>query len=201
MLTNFGQSRLYSIPRTFLSNRVAVSLVVFETLVGICGYMTLEGYNLREAFYMSVITIATVGFGEVKELTPAGQIFTSFFIILNIGIFAYVLSVFTYYVINGEIFKTMHLSLIKGKIEQLNNHVIVCGFGRYGREVAHHFEHHKMPFVILEHDPMVIEFIQKSEERILYVEADATTDEALQQAGILRAKALITALPDDSDNL
>jgi voltage-gated potassium channel len=77
----------------------------------------------------------------------------------------------------------------------------VCGFGRYGKEVSLHFLHHKMPFVVLENNPVVIEAIQKSEDKILYLADDATHDEALQRAGIKRAKALIAALPDDSENL
>ncbi len=193
--------QFYQVPRTFLSNRVAVFLIIGEFLLGIGGFMLIESYSLREAFYMTVITIGTVGYTEVRPLSADGQMFTSFFIILNFGIFAYVLSVFTYYVINGEIFKKMHESLIGKKIEQLKNHVIVCGYGRYGKEVTHNFLHHKMPFVVVESSPLVIEEIQKSEDKILYIQDDATHDEALQLAGITKAKALIAALPDDSENL
>lgn len=191
----------YKVPRTFLSNRVAAILILVEVIIGICGYIYLEGYSLREAFYMVMITISTVGYTEVRPLSPDGQLFTSFFIILNFGIFAYVLSVFTYYVINGEIFKKMHLNLIGKKIEQLNNHVIVCGYGRYGKEVSLNFLHHRMPFVVVESNPVVVEEIQKGEDKILYIEDDATHDEALQMAGVAKAKALIAALPDDSENL
>jgi voltage-gated potassium channel len=197
----FDKWQPYSIPKTVLSNRLAFLLIGGEVILGIAGFMLLEHYNLREAFYMTVITIATVGYTEVRPLSAEGQMFTSVLIILNIGIFAYVLSVFTYYVINGEIFKKMHLDHIEKKITQLNTHVIVCGFGRYGREVAIHFVHHKTPFVVVENDPGIIEEIQKNEERILYIQDDATHDEALHRAGITRAIALITALPDDSDNL
>ena len=176
-------------------------LILGEFLLGIMGYMKLEGYSLREAFYMTVITISTVGYGEVKPLSPDGQLFTSFLIILNFGIFAYALSVFYYYVISGEIFKKMHTNLINTKINSLKNHVIVCGYGRYGREVSMNFLHHNMPFVIVESDPAVIDSIQKSDDKILYLEDDATHDEALQLAGIKQAKSLIAALPDDSENL
>lgn len=170
-------------------------------MLGTGGFMWLEHYSFREAFFMTTITISTVGYGAVRPLSPAGEWFSSFLILLNIGIFAYALSVFSYYVINGEVFKKMHLRLINNKIEKLKDHVIICGFGRYGREVANNFRHHRMPFVIVEQNKTVIEEIQRSEDKVLYIEEDATHDEALQQAGIMRAKALITALPDDSENL
>lgn len=193
--------RLYSIPSKLLSNRLALVLIFIEFFVGTGGFMLLEHYSFREAFFMTTITISTVGYGTVRPLSPAGEWFSSLLILLNIGIFAYALSVFSYYVINGEAFKKMHLNLINNKIEKLKDHVIICGFGRYGREVANNFRHHKMPFVIVEQDKAVIEEIQRSEDKLLYIEEDATHDEALQRAGIMNAKALITALPDDSENL
>jgi voltage-gated potassium channel len=194
-------NRLYSVPRNLLSNRLALLLIFGEFFVGTLGYMWMEGYNFREAFFMTTLTIATVGYGEVQPLSPAGQWFSSFLILLNIGIFAYALSVFSYYVINGEIFKKLHHRMINNKIEGLKDHVIICGFGRYGREVAMNFQHHRMSFVVVESAKAVIEEIQRSDDRILYIEEDATHDDALLRAGITRAKALITALPDDSENL
>lgn len=194
-------SRLYSVPRNVLSNRLALLLILGEFLLGTVGYMWLEDYSFRQAFFMTTITIATVGYGSIEPLSPAGEWFSSFLILLNIGIFAYALSVFSYYVINGELFKNLHLRMINNKIESLKDHVIICGFGRYGREVAHHFQLHRMPFVVVESSPTVIEEIQRNEDRLLYIEEDATHDDALHRAGITRAKALITALPDDSENL
>ena len=184
-----------------MSGRIAAALILGEILLGIAGFIYLQGYNLTQAFYMTIITISTVGYGEVRPLSEAGELFASFLIILNFGIFAYVLSVFSYYVINGEIFKKMHLNIIRKKIDHLQDHVIVCGYGRYGKEVSQNFIHHNMPFVVVESNPAVIEELQKSEDRILYIEDDATHDEALQRAGITKAKSLITALPDDSENL
>lgn len=195
------KSRLYSIPRNLLSNRLALLLILGEFLIGTLGYIWLEGYSFREAFFMTTLTIATVGYNEVQPLSPAGQWFSSCLILLNIGIFAYALSVFSYYVINGEIFKKLHYRMINKKIEGLKDHVIICGYGRYGREVTMNFMHHKMPFVVVESSRPIIEEIQRSDDKILYIEEDATHDDALLRAGITRAKALITALPDDSENL
>jgi voltage-gated potassium channel len=109
--------------------------------------------------------------------------------------------VFSYYVIQGEIFKNMHFNLISASIDKLSGHVILCGYGKYGREIALHFHKHEVPFVVIENDPLKIEELQKSEDRILYLEDDATHDEVLVKAGISRASALISSLPDDSDNV
>ena len=181
--------------------RWAFLLIVGELMFGIVGYAQLEGYSLREAFYMVVITISTVGYSEVRPLSSDGQLFTSILIVLNIGIFAYLLAVFSYYVTSGELFKRIHFSLIIKKIKHLENHVIVCGYGRYGREVSLHFLHHNIPFVVIEKNMEVIEEIQHSDQKILYLHNDATKDEVLQEAGIAHARALIAALPDDSENL
>ena len=154
-----------------------------------------------EAFYMVIITISTVGYTEVRPLSDTGHLFASILIILNIGIFAYLLAVFSYYMTSGELFKKIHLSLIGKKISQLENHVIICGYGRYGQEVGQHFLLQNIPFVVVEKSKMVIESIQQSKQKILYIHEDATKDEVLQEAGIDNARALIAALPDDSENL
>ena len=192
---------LYSLPNNFLKLRVAFMLVVGEIILGVTGYMQLEGFSLLEAFYMVIITISTVGYTEVQPLSAKGQIFSSALIVLNIGVFAYLLAVFSYYITDGKFFKRLHLSLIGKKITQMENHVIICGYGRYGHEVADHFLHHKIPFVVVEKNKKVVDDIQQSKKKILYVHEDATKDEVLQAAGIAKAKALIVALPDDSENL
>lgn len=191
----------YTIPSSFLSLNVALILLIVELIIAIGGYMLLESYTLVEAFYMTILTISTVGYMEVHPLSTSGQIFTSILIILNIGVFAYLLAVFSYYIIQGEIFKRMHLNLIRSNIDKLSDHVILCGFGKYGKEVAVHFSEHHIPFIVIDNNPKEIEEIQKSEERILYLEADATQDETLINAGIKKARAILSALPDDSDNV
>lgn len=186
---------------SFLSLRLALWLLLGELMLGIGGYMILEGYTLREAFYMTIITISTVGFSEIKPLSPTGQVLTSILILLNIGIFAYLLSVFTFYVIQGEIFKKMNYEIVQRKIQKLEDHVILCGYGKYGKEIAIHLLQHDIPFVIIEKDPEVIEEIRSDGEKLLHIHADATMEDALLQAGINRAEAIISALPDDSENV
>ncbi len=192
---------IYSVPSTYLNIRIALVLLVIDILLGIMGYMLIEGYSLLNAFYMVVITISTVGYTEVQPLSGGGQIFSAFYIIINIGLFAYLLAVFSNYVIQGEIFKKMHVNLIHTNIKKLSGHVILCGYGKYGNEIVLHFGKQHLPFVVIDTNPDKIEALQKSEDKILYIQDDATHDEALIEAGIERASALISALPDDSDNV
>ena len=195
------QERFYQVPSSFLSLKVALNLTLISIGFGVLGFIVVEGYNFIDALYMSIITISTVGYTEVRALTDSGKIFASIYIILNVGLFAYVLAVFSYYVIQGEIFKKMHFSLIARSIEQLSDHVILCGYGRYGKEVAAHFNLHNIPYVIIEMDPERIKLIRESSDKTLYIEDNATEDDTLIQAGIKRARAVISALPDDSDNV
>ncbi|RMG85372.1 MAG: potassium channel protein [Bacteroidetes bacterium] len=184
-----------------MSLRGALTLFAGVIILGTWGYMHLEGYTLEEAFYMTIITISTVGFSEVRPLSPSGHMFTSVLILLNIGAYAYTLSVFSFYIIQGEFFKKMHLDAIKKEIGKLSDHVILCGYGKYGREIAQHFIKHNLPFVIIDNSKKVIEEIAQYEYRLLYLEGDATSDDVLTRAGIQRAKSIISALPDDSENV
>ncbi|KAA3636777.1 MAG: potassium channel protein [Bacteroidetes bacterium] len=186
---------------SFLSLRLALVLMAGELILGISGYTIIEGYTLREAFYMTILAISTVGFTEVQPLSPTGQVFSSVLIMLNIGIFAYLISVFTYYVIQGEIFKKMNYDLIQRKIGKLKDHVIICGYGKYGKEIAIHLLQHDIPFVIIDDDPDVIEGIRQDKLNLLFIHADATLDDTLKNAGIDRAEAIISALPEDSENV
>ncbi len=200
-ITWFARWSIHTVPSTFLSIQIAIALFITELLVGTLGFMLIEHYTVLEAFYMTVITVATVGYTEVRPLDTGGKLFVSIFIMLNIGTFAYILAAFTYYVVEGEIFKNMHTNWIAENIKHLSNHVILCGYGRYGKEIAAHLQKAKIPFVVIDNDTEEIEAIQKSEAKILYVQDDATHDEALQTAGIQRARALISALPDDINNV
>ncbi len=189
------------IPGNVLSLRVAGIMLLAELVIGTLGYCFIEGYTVIEAVYMTVITISTVGFTEVQPLSMAGRAFTAAFILVNIGVFAYLLAAFSYYVIDGKIFKVMQAERAKRRIDQLTNHIIICGFGKYGREIAENLDRHRQSFVIIEMEEEVIQAAPAADEDFLYVHGDATHDEILQEAGIERATGLISALRDDSDNL
>ncbi len=185
----------------FISIRLAALLFGLSIAGGTGFYHWYEKFTLVDAFYMSVITFATVGYEEVEPLSKEAELFTAFYIILNIGIYAYALTAFSSYVIKGELFKNMQINLVEKKIDKLNDHVIICGFGKYGEEIVHHFAGHKIGFVIIENNREKIDRILHSNEKLLFIHDDATHDEVLIKAGVRRAKALISALPDDADNL
>ena len=197
----WGNISGYRVPGTFLNIRVALALLAFELIFGVCGFVILEDYSVQEAWYMTIITISTVGYNEVRSLNPDGEMFATVLILMNIGIFAYLLGAFSYYVIQGEFFKKLHLRLIDKEISKLKDHIVICGYGRHGREIVDHFMIRPMPFVVIESDSEKIHEIRNSREKVLYLEGDATHDELLVQAGIRNARALITSLPSDADNV
>lgn len=175
--------RRFRRPANILDLKTAGLLLVGEVLISTVVFMWLEGYTLIEAFYMTIITISTVGFTEVEPLSSTGRLFTSLLILFNIGIFAYLLSAFSYYVIEGKIFEKMLTDRIKRRIDELHDHVIICGFGRYGREITANLVRHRMPFVVVDQDEQVINTLQKDDGDMLYLLGDATQDEILQAAG------------------
>lgn len=171
------------------------------TVLGTAGFMLLEGFNFLDALYMTIITISTVGFGEIKPLSDGGRLFVSILIIVNTGVFAYVLAAFSYYVIDGKIFQSIHHKRMEKTINNLNGHIILCGCGKYGQEVIQHLIRHDQKLVVIDHDEQQIKVQQSLNPDLLYIIGDATHDEVLEAAGILRANSLISALGDDSDNL
>lgn len=192
---------LKHISGTYLNLRTAVGLSLASLLTGIAGFMYLEQYSFTDAFYMTVITISTVGYTEVQPLDANGKWFVSVLILVNVGVIAYALAVFSSYVIEGKIFKTMHENYVKKQVTNLENHVIVCGFGRYGQEVVEHFLERNIPFVIIEKSEARIDLLQKRNELILHIQGDATDDEILLSAGIENARSLISTLGEDADNI
>jgi voltage-gated potassium channel len=181
--------------------RLAIYLALFSLLIGTVGFMVIEGYTAIEALYMTVITISTVGFTEVEPLSGVGRLFTSFYILLNVGIFAYVLYAFTDYVIEGKLFEKMHTRAIQDRIEELEDHVIICGFGRYGEEVSDNLHVDGLSYVVIDWEQSALDKLLKKHRDALYVKGDASQDDVLEQAGILRSKTIICALPDDTDNV
>ncbi len=192
---------LHKIPSNFLNVQFALILLMGDILLGIIGFKAIERYSMIDAFYMTVITISTVGYTEVEPPSSPGKIFSSIYIIVNVAVFAYILAVFSYYVIQGEIFRKMHENNVKSRIEDLKDHIIICGYGKYGREIAHHFSMHQIPFVVIDWNQEKIEKLQKSEEDILYIQDDATHDETLLEAGVEKARSIIAAMPNDTDNV
>tara|TARA_B110000902_G_scaffold211404_1_gene242131 strand:+ start:390 stop:1388 length:999 start_codon:yes stop_codon:yes gene_type:complete len=184
-----------------IKSKLYKTLFLFFTIlaIGVTGYMILSGDTFVNALYMTVITITTVGFGEVHPLSPEEKIFTIFLILTSISIFGYTVSSFTEYIISGQLFKQLKLKRVQKTIEKLEGHTIVCGFGRNGKQAIVKLKNYQKEYVVIERNKNLIEILDT--EEILNVEGDATTDEILIKAGIKRAKNLITALSSDADNL
>lgn len=175
-------------------------LILIPITIGTIGYLIVEDLTFIEAIYMSVITIATVGYGEVKPLTDAGRIFTIFLILTNLGLFAYAIGLITNIFIQNDFIEQYQKNRMKQRIAKLKNHIIICGYGRNGREAASIFQHKNIPYVIVEMNKEVSETLL-NDGNILYLIDDATIDEVLIDAGINNARGLITTLPDDAANV
>ena len=186
--------------RYFKEIYFSIGLLVVIIVVGTLGFIIVEDYSFTEAFYMCIITLSTVGFQEVKPLSDYGKIFTSILIITSFGTFPYAITSITKSLVTGEYkyyFKDLR---VNKKIEQLNGHTIVCGFGRNGRQAAKTLMAYKKEFVIVEQDDEIIDLIKHNPE-LPYLRGDATSEEVLLKAGIERADALVTTLPKDSENV
>lgn len=179
---------------------IAAGLVVFVMLSGVLGFMWLQDYSLLDAIFMTVIKVATVGYREVQELDAIGKIFTSLLIVFSIGTFAYAISVITRYVLEGEFQLYFKHYRVNKEIQKLQNHVIICGYGRNGKQACDQLRSQNEPFVAIEMRHENIEQM-RDDGTVLFVEGDATHDEILIEAGIERAKALISALPNDAANV
>ena len=186
--------------RPFFNIYFPLALIATIFCIGIIGFIIIEGYSLFDAYYMTVITVATVGFQEVHPLSDAGRLFTSFLIITSFGTFAYALTSLSKYVIDGEFNRYFKNYKVNSEIQQLHDHIIICGYGLNGRQAAQVLKKHTKRFVVIEQKADVIEGMNKKYESLV-VQGDSTRDEVLIKAGIHKAKALITTLPIDADNL
>jgi len=170
-------------------------------VIGIVGYVLIEKYNFIEALYMTTLAVTTVGFREVRSLSPAGELFTTFLLILSWGALIFILSRLTQFIVSGEINKYFKTRKLMIAIEKMHQHVIVCGFGRNGQQAARTLKVHNVPFIVVEKREEMIERHVADHPDLVYLLGDGTEDDVLKKAGVERAKALITALPTDSDNV
>jgi voltage-gated potassium channel len=194
------RKRLQRIAKVINRFRVALLLMASAVGVGMIGYVCIEGFTWFEAYYMTIITLASVGFGEIRPLSDAGRMFTSLLIIFNIGLFAYAISTITSIFAEGGFTKLLNDFFMYKKIESLNKHTIVCGYGRHATELAQELNKQGISFVIIENNPDKLNVLS-TETPYLYVEGDCTLDEVLEEAGIKRAAAIVITLPDDADNM
>lgn len=178
----------------------AFGILIAIILIGVVGFMHIEGYSFTEAFYMTIITISTVGFGEVRPLSYEGMWFTIILIIFSLGLLAFAISLITKH-FSDKLFSIYNDKKKMGKqILKMKNHVIVVGYGRNGSQAVDELLRNEISVVVIENRPKVIQYMQEN-PKIMYIDGDATDDNVLYKAGIENAKALISALASDADNL
>ena len=177
----------------------AVFLLVFLLFVGILGFKIMSDYTWVDATYMTVITITTVGFGEVQPLDDNAKIFTIFLILTSVIILGYAITVITEYILSKNNFEELKQRKMQKKIDGFKDHIIICGYGRNGKQAAKKLLAYNKSFVVIEKDKDIMEKFQS--EMVPFVLGNANEDDVLQQAGIERASTLISALPNDADNL
>ncbi|MDD2386291.1 MAG: potassium channel protein [Bacteroidales bacterium] len=182
------------------SNRLTIFFLLLMIIVGITGYSFIEGYKIIDAVFMTIITISTVGFREIQPLSLPGKIFTVFLIISSFGIFAYALTTLTRSLMDGVFHNYFKLKKVKKRIKKTNQHVIICGYGRNGRQAAKESKEYGFEVLIIEKESTLIEQIMEDAE-FMFIQGDATQEDVQSEAGIEKAKALITTLPNDADNL
>jgi len=177
----------------------AVILLLSIILVGTFGYMLIEHQNFLDSLYMVIITVTTIGYGETFPLGRGGEIFTLVLIVAGVGTMGYTLVSAVEFMIENSIAGLVGRRKMRKEIESLMGHYILCGYGRVGQHIADDLEDAGASFVIIEKDLAAAE---KAQERgFMVIQADATSDEALKQAGIEKARGLVTALSGDAENL
>ncbi len=166
---------------------------------GVVGYMAIEKWSFLDAIYMTVISLTTVGYGEVHPLTPAGRIFTIVLLLTALGLVSYSVSLLAQAALEGHIKGIWGRKKMNKQIRKLTNHYIVCGYGRIGRTIAKAVQNRGLSVVVVENDPEIQKEIEN--EGFLYIPGDATHDETLKQAGVERARGVICVLPTDPKNV
>ncbi len=179
--------------------RFSLSILVVVIGCGTLGYTLIEGWTAFEALYMTVITLATVGFREVHDLSDEGKAFTIVLIIFGAGIIAYAVGSLIQFMVEGQLRLILGRKKLEKQISKLQGHYIICGYGRIGTLICKEFQARPLPFVVVEKDPALIEKL--ANDGVLYVRGDATDDDTLIAAGIRRAKGLITAVTSDTENV
>lgn len=183
----------------FKKLRTSFAVLILILVSGTLGYYFIEDIPIFDAFYMTVITISTVGFFEIRPLSVEGRILTVFIISASISIGAYSISMIMRLMVEGEMRRRFEKKKMEKQISKLKNHFIICGFGRIGKILCEELHADQIAFVVIEQEPSAVENIE--EKGFLCLQMDATSREALIKAGIMNARGLVTAVSSDANNV
>jgi voltage-gated potassium channel len=176
-----------------------IGLLAVVLLIGTMGYMFIESWPLLDAIYMTVITITTVGYGEIRNVDGAGRIFTIILIFMGMGSVAYTAGVMAQAMVEGQLQVALGRRRLGQKIKGLKDHYIICGYGRIGRVIIHELKSHGIPLVVVDSNPNLKGGMEH--EVIPFIIDDATSEDVLLEAGVERAKGLVAVVLSDADNL
>ena len=185
----------------FTQRKLLLPILVFALLVfsGIFGYMVIEDWTLLDSFYMTVITLSTVGYGEVHEIGPGGRICTAMLIFFGLFIITYIVGLVAETLVEGKIRSIFGRRKLGKKIRSLSDHYIICGYGRIGRIICNELTRGSLPLVVIEKDKEVWQ--QLEQDKHLFLDMDATIEETLRDAGIENARGLVSVLSSDVENV
>jgi voltage-gated potassium channel len=183
-------------PRHFL---IIVALLAFIIAAGTIGFEIIEGWSFMDALYMTVITIATVGYQEIRPLGDTGRLFNMILIFFGLGTTTYVAASVVRFMVEGRIRAIMGRRRLDRRIDRLKGHYIICGYGRIGRILCQTLQQKPVALVAIEKSAELIPLMEQ--DRVLFVQGDSTSEEVLQRAGIARAKGLVAVLGTDTDNV
>ena len=179
--------------------KIALSILLTISIIGTFGFHFIEGWSFVDSFYTTIATLSTVGYGDFSPDTTAGKFFTVFVIIFGVGMMFYTLVLLAETFLEGRVRNLLGRGKLEKIIEKMNNHYIICGGGRIGFLICHELMAGKMPCVLIDNNPEVIQKAQ--DEGFIYCKGDATQDKVLIAAGIKRAKGIVCVLPTDAENL
>ncbi|MBU0993663.1 MAG: potassium channel protein [Proteobacteria bacterium] len=183
--------------RHLIISSILLTLII---IFGTFGYMTIEGWSLLDSVYMTIITLTTVGFGEVHNISQVGRLYTILVIFLGGSFFVYVAGAIVQFMVEGRIRTILGRRRLDKKIDQLKNHYIICGYGRIGRVLCNKLRDYKsINLVVVDNNPELVSTMD--EDGILYLAGDATDETILIKAGIERAKVLVAVLATDTHNV
>jgi len=184
-----------------MPNNLKIALMIIVTLIlaGTIGFHFIEGWNVLESFYTTVMTLTTIGYGDFAPRTHAGMLFTVILVIFGVGTMLYTVGLVAQIMVEGRLTMLLGRGKMEKTIDKMKNHYIVCGCGRIGYLICKELAAEKVDFVVVDNNPEVIQKI--GEEGFVYFRGDAIHDKCLIGAGIKRARGIVCVLPTDAQNL